>query len=584
MRRDDPALLSHDAAREETALRRATYFGEGLFGWYHAPQGPTRDCVAVICAPFGPEYTRSHRTLRHLADRLAASGVAALRFDYEGTGDSAGDENAPHRLVAWRHSVVAAAAEARRLSGCDRVGLIGVRLGATLAALEAEAVGADLLVLWNPVVKGRAYARELQAMALTAATAAEVEGDAIEAAGFVLARETFEALKALDLAGRPMPAGARVLVVDRDDLAGDPSLDIHERIAAPGWNGMMADHQFTVVPDAALEMIREWMARNTELGPPRADGDRRTGRRSRGNGPASNVLGTFEEVPARFGADEHLFGILAKPSTRTDKPAIVLLNAGSIHHVGPHRLYVRLARELARVGHPVLRFDFEGIGDSVLRGPGRENHPYVARPIEDIRAALEYLRAEGCVRFILAGLCSGAYHVFRAGLEIRDSSIERLIAMNPWYFEWREGLSLDTTVNHYESVAAYRSAARDPARWKKLLRGEVDLMRLARVGWAHAARTARGRWDDLRETISPASGTRLSRELRTLRELRRPLHFIQSDGEPAETILATEAKLASRRSARAGLLTIDHVRGADHTFSRSAHRDALVARIVKLVG
>ena len=582
MRRDDPAILSLDASPAQAAPpRRATYFGDGLFGWYHAPRTPRLDCVAVICAPFGPEYTRSHRTLRHLADRLAADGVAALRFDYEGTGDSAGDENALDRIGAWRRSVVAAAAEARRLSGCDRVCLIGVRLGATLAALEAEAVRADLVVLWNPVVKGRAYARELQAMALTAGTAQAEGDDAIEAAGFRLPRETFEALKALDLARHSIPAGARVLVVDRDDLAGDPSLDTWERIAAPGWNGMMADHQFTVVPDAALDMMREWVVRHAQ---PEPRGKRHPGGRESGTGPRSNPLGTFEEHPARFGADEHLFGILAKPSTATTRPAILLLNAGSIHHVGPHRLYVRLARELARIGHPVLRFDFEGIGDSVLRGPGRENHPYVAKPVEDIQAALECLRAQGCERFILVGLCSGAYHVFKAGLEIRDPGIERLIAMNPWYFEWREGLSLDTTVNHYESVAAYRSAARDPARWKKLLRGEVDLMRLARVGWAHVAKTLRGRWDDLRETISPASGTRLSRDLRALAELRRPFHFIQSDGEPAETILATEAKLASRRLTRAGLLAIEHVRGADHTFSRAAHRDALIARIVKLVG
>ncbi|HEX5128460.1 MAG TPA: hypothetical protein VFV90_01880, partial [Usitatibacter sp.] len=210
--------------------------------------------------------------------------------------------------------------------------------------------------------------------------------------------------------------------------------------------------------------------------------------------------------------------------------------------------------------------------------------PYVSHPVEDIQAALDYLRNEGSQRFILVGLCSGAYHVFKAGLDLRDAPIERLIAMNPWYFEWREGLSLDTTVNHYESVAAYRSAARDPARWKKLLRGEVDMKRLARVGWAHVAKTLRGRWDDLRETISPASGTKLSRNLRALGELHRPLHLIQSDGEPAETILATEAKLASRRLTRAKLLTIQHVRGADHTFSRSAHRDALISRVVQLLG
>src|SRR5688572_6211085 len=170
MQRDDPALATPAEAHAPAFERRPLYF-DGLFGWFHAPAASARDCVAVICAPVGPEYTRAHRTLRHLADRLAADGVPCLRFDYHGTGDSMGDEGEADRLGHWRQSVAAAAREARRLSGRERLCLIGVRLGATLAALEAEATRADLLVLWNPVVKGRAYARELQAMAMTAGTA-----------------------------------------------------------------------------------------------------------------------------------------------------------------------------------------------------------------------------------------------------------------------------------------------------------------------------------------------------------------------------------------------------------------------------
>jgi predicted alpha/beta hydrolase len=534
--------------------------------------------VAVICPPIGPEYTRSHRTLRHLADRLARAGIPALRFDYEGTGDSMGDHSAPGRIEAWRRSIAAAVAEARAATGCESACLIGVRLGATLAALEST--GADLLVLWNPVVKGRAYARELQAMAMTSGTPQQGDGETIDAAGFRVSRETLESLKALDLAKESFADGKRVLVVDRDDLPGDPSLAAHERIAAAGWNAMMADHQFTVVPDAALESIVEWIGR--------------PGRGNRRDGPGPKEIGSrpgaafaaagMTESPLCFGADAHLFGILTRPAQPTEKPAVILLNAGSIHHVGPHRLYVRLARELAKRGHAVLRFDFEGIGDSVLRRPGTENHPYEITAMADLEAAIAHLAAtQGSRRFILVGLCSGAYHVFKAGLELQGVDIERLVAINPWYFQWRSGLTLDTTVNHYESVAAYRSAARDPARWKRLVRGEVDLKRLARVAGAHVAKTLEGRWDDLRETFFPGGGTPLSKDLRRLGEQRRKLHLFQADGEPAETILATEAGAATRRLSRQGLLEIEHIRGGDHTFSRAAPREQLVARILALL-
>jgi hypothetical protein len=123
MQRDD--ALAQAAAGEEARRaveRRAMHFGEqGLFGWYHESRAATaRDCVALLCPPIGPEYTRSHRTLGHLADRLARSGIPALRFDYHGTGDSAGRDEDPDRLWHWRRSIPAAALHALALSGRRR--------------------------------------------------------------------------------------------------------------------------------------------------------------------------------------------------------------------------------------------------------------------------------------------------------------------------------------------------------------------------------------------------------------------------------------------------------------------------------
>src|SRR3954468_8799767 len=219
-----PDIAANDAA-QPAINRRALYLGSGdeaLFAWHHhAPRAIPRDCVAVLCGPIGPEYTRSHRTVRHLADRLAAAGVPAIRFDYQGCGDSAGDEASPDRLGAWRRSIAAAAWHARRLSGCSRVCLIGIRLGATLAALEAEEVGADLVVLWNPVVKGRAYTHELQAIAMTAADGAAKVDDGLESAGFRISAETLAALRSIDLTRIAFKPRARVLLAVRDDMSFD---------------------------------------------------------------------------------------------------------------------------------------------------------------------------------------------------------------------------------------------------------------------------------------------------------------------------------------------------------------------------
>ena len=51
----------------------------------------------MICNPFGFEEVCAHRSLRHLAGAAAAAGIAALRFDYAGCGNSSGDESDPGR-------------------------------------------------------------------------------------------------------------------------------------------------------------------------------------------------------------------------------------------------------------------------------------------------------------------------------------------------------------------------------------------------------------------------------------------------------------------------------------------------------
>jgi len=65
------------------------------------------------------------------------------------------------------------------------------------------------------------------------------------------------------------------------------------------------------------------------------------------------------ETAYNFGAQGNLVGIATTPAadaSRTDLPAVLLLNAGLVHRVGPYRLYTDLARRLAgqRIGVRVI--------------------------------------------------------------------------------------------------------------------------------------------------------------------------------------------------------------------------------------
>jgi alpha-beta hydrolase superfamily lysophospholipase len=564
--------------------------GEGpIFGWYHStPSAGEADCVAVLCGPIGHEYTRTHRTMRHLADRLAERGIPAVRFDYHGIGDSPGGELDPDRVAYWQSSIRAAIRQARALSGRQRVCLIGVRLGATMAALVASDTPVDLLVLWNPVTKGRAYVRELQAIAMSAArTSTDCDGG-LESAGFVMSSQTLDALRGADLMNTTCDVNDRALILGRDDLAADKSLCEHlvaagvacdyERV--PGWLGMVADHQFTVVPDEALETIANWVDNHSGnwSGSPGSEPSVRRGLNEFDFQLENGKRVRIEEQACRFGADGHLFGILSRSTPPGERPAVIMLNAGAIHHTGPNRLYVTLARQLSAKGFACLRLDLEGLGDSVLRTEGRENHPYPLTAVEDVEAAIKFLKRRGYTRFVMLGLCSGSHTAFHAALQLERQPIDEIILINPWNFYWVEGMTLDTS-KLYEDVASYKKSMKDPQRWKKLLRGEVNLLRIARVGLAHANATLVAKARALGETLGLGTDSRLSKDLRKLLARRR-VAVIVAEGDPGRDILMHQARRTTMQAIKAGSLHLQMIPGADHTFSQSKPRRQLVESLV----
>jgi hypothetical protein len=130
-----------------------------LFGVLHAADPAARaGCAVLLCNPFGQEAVRSQRVFRVLADRFARTGCATLRFDYFGTGDSDGDDG-DASLDTWCTDVLRADAALRERTGATRTCWLGLRLGATLAALaSARAIAPpERLILWDPIVDGRAW-------------------------------------------------------------------------------------------------------------------------------------------------------------------------------------------------------------------------------------------------------------------------------------------------------------------------------------------------------------------------------------------------------------------------------------------
>ncbi len=140
------------------------------------------------------------------------------------------------------------------------------------------------------------------------------------------------------------------------------------------------------------------------------------------------------ESPLQLGLEGHLVGMLAGPDVRTTvdpaplaPPTVIILNAGVLHRIGPHRLHVNLARRLARCGVTSLRLDLSGVGDS-RPVPGALSFRDSA--VADTRLAMDHLAAEtGARRFVLFGLCSGADNALATA--VADERVVGLVVIDP---------------------------------------------------------------------------------------------------------------------------------------------------------
>jgi pimeloyl-ACP methyl ester carboxylesterase len=167
-----------------------------------------------------------------------------------------------------------------------------------------------------------------------------------------------------------------------------------------------------------------------------------------------------------FGRGQHLIGIITEPVTGAlPAPAVVLLNAGIIHRVGPSRVGVELARGLAAAGYRVLRFDLGGIGDS-RAAPGEASLADVVRG--DIADAIDFMSGgPASAGVVLFGICSGADNAFNVASE--DPRVVGLVLIDP-------------TIHSTRGFRLRRAWARlrSPRSWWNVVSGRSVYLRLKR--------------------------------------------------------------------------------------------------------
>ncbi len=205
------------------------YFGakpRRLFGIYTPSRaGTARGRAVLICNPWGQEYLRAHRSLRHLCNILSGAGCHVMRFDYYGTGDSAG-EHVDTSLSTWEADIETAIDELLDMTGASRVTLVGLRLGASVAAAVAARRGnrLDGLVLWDPVVSGAEYLAELTEAAQHAQPGSTENPLGPDVLGFCLTAVWARDLETVDLTALVPRLPARTLAIVSRSLTSHTSL------------------------------------------------------------------------------------------------------------------------------------------------------------------------------------------------------------------------------------------------------------------------------------------------------------------------------------------------------------------------
>ena len=283
----------------------------------------------------------------------------------------------------------------------------------------------------------------------------------------------------------------------------------------------------------------------------------------------------MNETALLTGRSRSLVAVLSHPpaaDSGAPPPAVLLLNAGFQHHVGPHGIYVRLARELAERGFLAARLDFSGLGDSPARTDNaspQESHLAEAREVmDDLHARF------GCTTYASLGLCSGARASLR--LAFLDQRVRGALLLNPvdhlhddTDLELTSSFRARTLRRHYLRLAL-RSSFRAQV-WRQALRGDFDtaLFRRAVRGLVPSRSLA---------TPTPSahpSSLAILGQIRALADSGVNVLHVYSEGDQAVDYF--HIALGARASQVPSVL----VRGVNHTFTPLWCRDQLSTIVLR---
>lgn len=448
--------------------------------------------LLLVAPPLVEERKAALPAVVEMSRQLAeAIGVAVLRVDYPGTGDSEGDF-ADFGPEDWIASLADAADWLRERFGMLPFAGLGIRTGAALlASCQGDFLRNAPKVLWDPVSGEEAVKQWLQRHMVNDMVAygkARVSRAALETAlagggsadldGFELTGAQYAGLLSLGLGD----AASRTLAV----VSGRPSaatakwaeanaaqVELRPLRTPPYWNSV-GYVDTAELRDATAAWLGDVLGGRDDARPSPVAATRDLSRLSLGEGAECFV--SFESGGAT------VRGVLTLPEGEVRR-TILFLGGWSGDRQGPHRLFLLLARRQAGRGTASLRIDYRGRGES----DGRHADATISTMADDAERAVAWLRGQGLLPHGLdvVAICSGCKVAITLATraEVRHMDLLSAEAM---------GSLRARGTNAAKSASALRTYIRKLFRretWRKIFRGEV---RTDMVGKALVRHETRG--------------------------------------------------------------------------------------------
>jgi hypothetical protein len=261
----------------------------------------------------------------------------------------------------------------------------------------------------------------------------------------------------------------------------------------------------------------------------------------------------------KFGSHEHLIGVVSTPEnsfTEGGRPAVLLLNSGLLHRIGPYRLNVDLGRILASDGYLNMRFDLSGIGDSQFTP---EKSYYAASVICDIQNAMDFMQKHyKSERFVLIGNCSGASNAEMSALA--DKRITGLVLM--------DGFAIRTFGFYFRVFIKY---LKNPFRFFRML-GKIINSQITKI----FMKSEKEPQKTSMFSNSQPKRAQLASEMRLLVERGVAILCIYSGGLPSWYSYPTQFLDMFKDVDFQGMLQLEHFKNADHLYTAYSERRKLI--------